>query len=360
VFDFRSLRVPVVGAPMAGGPSTPELVAAVAEAGGFGFLAAGYLSADQLRAAIRELRDRTAAPFGVNVFVPERIDADADALDRYRELLRGRAASFGVMLPEQIPFTDDSFDAKVDLVVEESAPVVSFTFGCPAAELVDRLHGHDITVGVTVTTPAEAEIARRAGADVLCVQGPAAGGHRGTFHILDTPADTPLPQLLAQIHEAAPGVPSIAAGGIATGAQAAELLDLGAVAVQVGTLLLATPEAGTKAAHKQALSDPRFTDTVLTRAFSGRPARALRNSFTDEFSDRAPAAYPQVNTLTGDLRKAAAYDPQTLNLWAGTGFRRAGTDPAALVVDRLGRDIARARDKADSEHVRAIRDHEAR
>jgi nitronate monooxygenase len=335
MFDFRSLTVPIVGAPMAGGPSTPELVAAVNSAGGFGFLATGYASADKVRRAIVELRHLSDAAFGINLFVPEPITLEGLLLDEYRELLGERAARFGAPLPDEIPFSDDDFDAKIDLVITESVPVVSFTFGAPPPEVIARLHEHDICVVITVTTVTEAQLAIDAGADVLCVQGPDAGGHRSTFHIADTPGEVELDQLIEQIAVLS-DLPLIASGGIATAQRAVQLLELGAVAVQVGTLLLRTPEAGTKPAHKNALADPQFTETVVTRAFSGRPARALRNSFVDEFSDAAPAAYPYVNTLTSALRLAAAEDPHTLNLWAGTGYRHAGTEPAAAVIARLG------------------------
>ncbi|WP_405167747.1 nitronate monooxygenase [Nocardia sp. NBC_01499] len=343
MFDFRSLTVPVVGAPMAGGPSTPELVAAVCSAGGFGFLATGYATAAKVRRDITELRHLTGAAFGINVFVPERISWEAGLLTEYRALLTERAARFGVALPDEIPFSDDDFDAKIDLTIAESVPVVSFTFGTPSREVIARLHEHDICVVITVTTTTEAQLAADTGADVLCVQGPEAGGHRSTFHIADIPGEAPLDQLLEQVR-AVTELPLIAGGGIATAERAAAMLTLGAVAVQVGTLLLRTPEAGTKPAHKDALADPRFTETVLTRAFSGRPARALRNSFIDEFSAAAPAAYPYVNTLTTALRKAAATDPHTLNLWAGTGYRHAGTEPAATVIARLGAQLAALRE----------------
>ncbi|MFD6160531.1 NAD(P)H-dependent flavin oxidoreductase [Nocardia sp. NPDC060256] len=342
MFDFRSLTVPVVSAPMAGGPSTPELVAAVSSADGFGFLATGYAAAAKVREDIAELRHHSGAAFGINVFVPEVISVERPSLDAYRALLAERAARFDASLPDEIPFSDDDFDAKVELAITDSVPVVSFTFGVPSQDVIARLHKHDICVVITVTTIAEARLAADAGADVLCVQGPEAGGHRSTFHIADTPEEVPLDQLLAQVR-AVTELPLLAAGGIATAERAVTMLTLGAVAVQVGTLLLRTPEAGTKPAHKGALADPQFTETVLTRAFSGRPARALRNSFIDEFAAAAPPAYPYVNTLTTALRKAAAADPHSLNLWAGTGYRHASTEPAAVVVSRLGTRIAELR-----------------
>lgn len=343
MYDINSLPVPVIGAPMAGGPSTPDLVAAVAAAGGLGFLATGYLTPDRVRTDITALRRLTGNTFGLNIFIPEQL-TEPPHLNEYRQALQTRADRFGVELPTDIPFTDDHFDAKIDLAITESVPVVSFTFGCPDRRIVDRLHRHDICVIATVTSADEAETAADAGADVLCVQGPDAGGHRATFRIDDIPGSTPLDVLLQRVR-AVTSLPLVAAGGIATAERATRLLNLGAAAVQVGTLLLRTPEAGTRPAHRAALADPAFAETVVTRAFSGRPARGLRNSFTDEFSELAPAAYPYVNTLTSALRKAAAADPHTLNLWAGTGYRNATTAPAASVVTDLSRGIAALRDR---------------
>ena len=333
MYGFDDLGVPVIGAPMAGGVSTPELTAAVSDAGGLGFYGGAYLSPDRLRDEIRAITALTDAPFGVNLFVPERVDAD-DAVAAYRDRLTPLAERVGARLPETVTFTDDAFDAKVQVLLDERVPVVSFTFGLPPADVIERLHAADAAVWQTVTTVDEARRAGAAGVDALCAQGYAAGGHRAMFAIGDPDPRIETPDLVRAVVEAT-GLPTVAAGGVAGAPDVAILCDAGASAVQVGTLLLNCPEAGTRPAHRDALGDPRFDRTVTTRAYSGRLARGLENDFIRANGDAAPAVYPQVNTLTGVIRKAASDDPHVINLWAGTGFRSARAVPASQVVSEL-------------------------
>lgn len=329
MFDFARLAVPVVQAPMAGGVSRPELVRAVSDAGGLGFLAGGYLTAQALREQVRAVG--VDGPFGVNLFVPEEPHPDADVA-AYRHGLQPLAERFEVSLPEPDWADTDHFAAKVDVLLEEQVPVVSFAFGVPPDDVLQAFRAQGTAVVVTVTTAAEAQAA--AGADALCVQGPEAGAHRSTHHVDDEPGSTPLADLLQEIR---PGVPVIAAGGITSGSDVADALAAGAAAVQLGTAYLRSDEAGTKQAHRDALVDPHFEDTVVTRAFTGRPARGLRNAFTDAFAELAPHAYPQVHHLTAPIRGAAAAagEAERMALWAGVGFRAARTGPAAEITERL-------------------------
>ncbi|HEY6028941.1 MAG TPA: nitronate monooxygenase, partial [Gaiellaceae bacterium] len=170
--DFPPLAHPIVQAPMAGGPSTPALAAAVSGAGGLGFLAAGYKSPEALRDEIAETRLLGAELFGVNLFRIVEAPVDEAAVARYAAALPGAG---------EPRFEDDAFAAKLDVVEAERVPVVSFTFGCPPADVVERLHRSGAAVWVTVTEVEEALDARKAGADALVVQGVEAGGHRGTF-----------------------------------------------------------------------------------------------------------------------------------------------------------------------------------
>ncbi|AFR49138.1 nitronate monooxygenase [Gordonia sp. KTR9] len=337
MFDLRELSRRVVAAPMAGGPTTPELVVAAASAGGVGQLAAGYLSPDKVRADITAVRAAGTEVFGVNIFVPESEPVDPDALARYRAELVPYARNLGVTLPDvdDLGDDDDHFDTKIRLMCDERIPLVSFAFGCPRPEVFAELHRHGCSVGVTVTTAADAEIAGQAGADWLIVQGPDAGGHRSVFDRRISSPTLPLHDLIGEVADRVK-LPIVAAGGISTAARADEIRSLGPVAVQVGTVLLRTSEAGTKPAHAAALADPERTESVVTWAFSGRPARALRNLFTDRFSDVAVAEYPAVNTLTGGIRRAAANDPDGINLWAGSGFRDAVEESAVDTITRLG------------------------
>ncbi|TDC12854.1 nitronate monooxygenase [Streptomyces sp. 8K308] len=335
MFDPHDLQLPVVQAPLAGGPGTPELAAAVAGVGGLGFLAAGYRSAGEVEAQIRETRSRTTGPFGVNVFVPRPIPDPAGAA-RYRAELAAEAERYGVPLPDQDPADTDDWDTKLRLLADDPVPVVSFTFGPPPAPAVAALRAAGTCVVATVTTTDEAREAAALGVHALCVQGPEAGGHRGTFDPAADPDPTPLAALLPAVR-AVTELPLIAAGGLTTGRDVAAALAAGAVAAQAGTAYLRTPEAGTSAPYRAALADPAFDATVVTRAFTGRPARGLRNRFIDAHHATAPAAYPLLHQLTRPLRAAAAVagDPHGLSLWAGAGHRHATAAPAADVTRRL-------------------------
>ncbi|WP_052866844.1 nitronate monooxygenase [Streptomyces niger] len=339
---------PIVQAPMAGGASCPELAAAVGAAGGLGFLAAGYKTADGMRQEIERLRGMTGRPFGVNLFMPQPALAEDAAVDAYRERLAGEADRYGTTLGDPRGATDDDYEAKLALLREDPVPVVSFTFGCPTAETVDSLTRVGTCTVVTVTTAAEARDAQEAGADAVCVQGTEAGGHQGTHR--DDPqrdgngAGVGLLTLIAEVREAV-RLPVIAAGGLMRGAQIAAVLAAGAVAAQLGTAFLACPESGAHPLHKQALTDPLYARTELTRAFSGRPARGLANRFLREHGPYAPAAYPALHHLTSPVRKAAAQagDPQAMSLWAGQGHRLARQLPAAELVAVLAAELAAAR-----------------
>jgi len=340
MFALADVAIPVIAAPMAGGASTPHLVVAVGAAGGLGFLAAGYKTPDVLARQIGAVRGDSAHPFGVNVFVPQAPPSDLAGVERYRLALEPAARARGVELPPT-RVDDDWFAEKIDLLVDLRVPVVSFTFGLPSADVVARLHQVGTSVFATVTSVAEALQGATRGVDALCVQGPDAGGHRGTFNTADRPETVPLEGLVAAVLDAV-GLPVIAAGGIHSGEQVAALLEAGAAAVQLGTAFLRTDESGAPHAHKDALADPRFTHTVITRAFSGRAARGLLNAFITEHDASAPWAYPQVHHLTAVLRADAGRrgDADGLALWAGTGYRWATAEPAADVLTRLWADAS--------------------
>ncbi|MGW2044526.1 nitronate monooxygenase [Streptomyces sp. NPDC001858] len=337
---------PIVQAPMAGGVSVPQLVAAVAEAGGLGFLAAGYKTADGLYEEIKQLRSLTGRPFGVNLFLPQPEHAETGAVEVYAHQLAGEAAWYETELGDPDSGRDDGYEAKLAVLLDNPVPVVSFHFGVPSREVLDSLRGAGTFTLVTATTVDEARAVERAGADAVIVQGVEAGGHQGTHR--DNPetdrAGIGLLSLVAQVR-AAVGLPIVAAGGLMCGSQIAAVLAAGAHAAQLGTAFLATPESGAHAVHKQALTNPLFVRTELTRAFSGRPARGLVNRFLREHGPYAPAAYPEVHHLTAPLRKAAAKagDAQGMALWAGQGHRLARELPAGQLVEVLMSELAEAR-----------------
>ena len=333
-FDVRDLAVPVIVAPMAGGPSTPELAAAGTNADGLGFVAAGYLPAEVLAERIAAARRLTSGPLGVNLFVPQPSVGTRAAIERYGATLADEAQRYGARLGEP-RYDDDQWAAKLDVVFDVRPEVVSFTFGLPTAAECERLRAAGIATVGTVTTLAEAEMAVGCGVDAVVAQGPSAGGHRSTFDPAAHPAADPLEQLLSDV--ALIGVPVVAAGGLANADDVNRILRAGAVAAQLGTAFLLADEAGSSPVHRAALQDPQFTETVVTKAFSGRYARGLRNRYIDEHEAEAPLAYPEIHYLTSPLRAASirAGDPHAVNVWAGTGFRSAKAAPVADIMKDL-------------------------
>ncbi|GLX18591.1 oxidoreductase [Streptomyces lavendulae subsp. lavendulae] len=351
-------RYPIVQGPMAGGASCPPLVAAVCEAGGLGYLAGGYKTADGMYQEIKQTRGLTRRPFGVNLFMPQTGYVDPAAVETYRGQLAGEAGWYEVSLTAEdtVGNCDDGYEAKLAILLEDPVPEVSFTFGTPAPDVLARLRGAGTRTVVTVTSVEEARSAQAAGADAVCVQGIEAGGHQGTHRDdpeTDGTAGVGLLALVAQVREAV-ALPVIAAGGLMRGAQIAAVLAAGADSAQLGTAFLACPESGAHPLHKKALTDPMFPHTELTRAFTGRPARGLVNRFVREHGPYAPAAYPQVHHMTAGLRKAAAAagDPQGMSLWAGQGHRLARALPAGELVEVLAAELAGAQNALNAMQMR--------
>ncbi|MDP9795826.1 nitronate monooxygenase [Catenuloplanes nepalensis] len=322
---FPELSRPVIVAPMAGGPSTVGLVVEAARAGGLGFLAAGYKTPEATAREVAEVR-AAGVPFGLNIFVPDTAPADAAEVARYRARLEKDHGP----LPDPPLHDDDHFAEK--LRIASGVPYVSFTFGLPPAEAVAGLRASGSTVLLTVTSADEARRALTTGPDALIAQAGTAGGHSGTFDPAGYDGAGTALGLLRTMPDA---VPIVAAGGTGSAAGVRELLDAGATAVQAGTAFLLADEAGTRAAHRVALTEAR--ETVVTRAFTGRPARALRNHFTDVYGPYAPLAYPAVHHLTASIRAAAAArnDAESINLWAGTAYADARPGPAGGILRTL-------------------------
>src|SRR4051794_23968324 len=324
-FSLSDLEHPIVLAPLGGGPATPALSAAVCEAGGLGFLAAGYKTPEAVRADIEALRAATSRPFGLNIFAPPGSPGDAEEIARYAAALEGAG---------EPRHHDDAYTQKVALAAAERVPVVSFTFGWPAPDVVAQLQATGAAVWATVTTPAEAVAARDAGVDALVAQGVEAGGHRGSFDDA-APGDVGLLALL-QLVIAAVDVPVVAAGGIATGRGVAAVLAAGASAAALGSAFMLADEAGTAPAHREALA-AGDRPTAVTRAFTGRSARGIVNRFLREHDAQAPSAYPEVHHVTAPIRAAARErgDADAINLWAGQAYPLAPTGPAGDIVRRL-------------------------
>lgn len=327
---LAGLRLPVVGAPMAGGITTAALARGVSAAGGFGLMPAGYRTVAQLeqdREALGEL------PFGFNVFVPTP-DLGAD-LGEYLDKLKIWADKLEVA-PGDPVWHDDAYADKIEYLIANPVPVVSFTFGVPSAADAHRLRDAGSEVWITVTSAVEATIAEGIGADALIVQGPEAGGHRSSFDA--SAPEEPLADLIASVRGVTV-LPLVAAGGIMDGADIARVLAAGAAAAQLGTALVVTEESGAKQIYKDALLQP--AETVVTRVFSGRPARSISNAFQRDMESVAPVSFPALNSATKELR--ASGDPDVMSLWAGTQHHRARALPVAELMVTLAAELNTAR-----------------
>lgn len=329
---------PILQAPMAGGPAGPELAAAVSEAGGLGQLGVGYLTPQQIREAIRAVRQRTDRPFGVNLFVPGPYAEDETIVRRMWDRLAAVRARFGLDSKLAAPPYAEPFEEQVRAVLEEKVPVCSFTFGIPSPSVVEAFRQQGTFLIGTATTVAEAIRLEAAGVDAIVAQGSEAGGHRGSF--LNDEAE-PLIGILALVPQIADRVslPVIAAGGIMDGRGLAAILALGAEAAQMGTAFLACPESGAHPLYKQRVMSAREDETQVTRVYSGKAARGIVTAFMREMQADADGGmsippYPIQHVLTRDIRQAAAKagDAEYMSLWAGQGVGQATDRHAAEIV----------------------------
>lgn len=334
------LETPLLLAPIAG-PGTAELTAAVCEAGAFGFLASPYSTPDQMRRDAARIRELTAKPFGINLF----IEAPLQPVDRAQlwaayERLQPYYDEIGALRPPEPALPPDHYQAQIEALLEIQPAAFSFTFGIPERAVLERVKSAGIYTIGTATTVAEAFALQDAGADAVCAQGAEAGGHRGSFLSDGRETSIGTLALVPQVVDAVQ-IPVIAAGGISDGRGIAAVLALGAVAAQCGTAFLLADEANTSPAYRDALEHARDEDTILTAAFSGRVARGLRNRFSIEMDDaRKRAPYPYQNALTRDLRTKAAKagNAEMLSLWAGQAFPLARAESARAIVEQMLRE----------------------
>ncbi len=329
---------PIIQAPMAGGPTTPELVAAVSNAGGLGSLGAAYLAPAQITEAIGRIRALADRPFNVNLFAGA-YDAQAQAdPGPMLALLAEIHEAYGLPPPALPVLPPDPFAEQLEAVLDARPPVFSFTFGVPDGDALARLRALGIATLGTATTVHEARLLAEVRVDAIVAQGAEAGAHRGTFAGPFEASMVPVLDLVAGIVKAV-SVPVIASGGLMDGRDIAAAMRLGASAAQLGTAFLTCPESGAAEAYKRAILAAVTDTTVVTRAFSGRPARGLANAFIArlEGKERIILPYPLQNALTRAMRTAAARrgDAGCLSLWAGQGVAQARVMPAGELVRRL-------------------------
>ena len=334
---------PIILAPMAGGPSTPELAAAVSNAGGLGSLGAAYLTPAQIKQEVTQTRSLTARPFAVNLFTDGRkADRSVDVNPMLR-IMSEVHAQLGLAPPELPEIPPDPIEQQLEAVLETRPAAFSFTFGIPDAPAISQLKSRGILVMGTATTVEEGRLLAGAGVDAIIAQGGEAGGHRGTFAGSFETSLVPTLDLVRGIASAVE-LPVIASGGLMDGADIARALQAGASAAQIGTAFLACRECGASAAYKQAVLSAREDTTVITRAFSGRPARGLANDFIRNLAGREDTIlpYPLQNMLTRAMRTAAgkAGVAGYLSLWAGQGVARLRQLPAQELVRTLVEEIA--------------------
>jgi nitronate monooxygenase len=344
VAELLGTRYPIVQAPMAGGFTTPELVAAVSAAGGLGSIGGALLAPEELREAIAAVRRLTDKPFGVNLFAPlPHVDVDTEAVAAMNAALAPLRAELGLPEPEtalSVPPT--AFSDQVAVIAEERVPVFSFAFGTSSFEPAKEAGA--VVLG-TATTVAEAAELESHGVDAVVAQGCEAGGHRGTFRSSFDAALVGGIALVPQVVDHVT-VPVLLAGGVMDGRGIAAALALGAEGVQLGTAFLACPESGTPELHRRALAEAADDATTVTDVYTGRPARAIRGSFADavEGANAQPLPFPLQGVVTADIRNAAATQGRTdlLFMLAGQGASLVRDLPAGELVTVLAQETEEA------------------
>ncbi|MFL5353471.1 NAD(P)H-dependent flavin oxidoreductase [Archangium sp.] len=334
--SLLGIEHPIIQAPMAGGATTPELVAAASNAGGLGSTGAAYLKPEDIVKHSRRVRELTDKPFAINLFAPLPAPGEVEpgrmlaVLARYHEEL-------GLAPPQPPKSPLPPFDEQVDAVAESGARVFSFTFGIPPAAVLERLRARGMLLAGTATTVREAKLLEAAGVDVVVAQGAEAGGHRGTFA---GPFQAALVGTMALVPQMVDAVrlPVVASGGLMDGRGIAAARVLGASGAQLGTAFLSCPESGIAAVYKAALREAHDDSTVVTRAFSGRPARGLANAFTEAIGDSEDILpFPLQHAATTPLRSAASArgDSRFIALWAGQAAALSRGRPAGELMREL-------------------------
>ncbi|SDM76581.1 nitronate monooxygenase [Psychrobacillus sp. OK028] len=340
--SLLKIDCPIIQAPMAGGITTSKLVAAVSVNGALGMIGAGYMSPIQLQELIRGVRELTSNNFGVNLFVPSKFEIIENEIEMANSMLNQYREELGIIgeriTPPSVEDTFHSYEELIQVVIEEKVPICSFTFGVPSKEEMKQFKQHNVTTIGTATTIEEAILIEKLGMDAVVVQGSEAGGHRGNFISNHEEGLIGLMSLIPQVADNV-NIPVIAAGGIMDGRGIRAALRLGAKAVQMGTAFLTCEESGAHPLHKEVIIHSKVGDTTLTRTFSGKWARGIKNKFIlemEEYEDMLPS-FPVQNSLTQSIRKAAASQnlKDYMSLWAGQCASLARIETVEELIQRV-------------------------
>ncbi|MFD2922594.1 NAD(P)H-dependent flavin oxidoreductase [Halobacillus naozhouensis] len=334
--ELLGIELPIIQAGMAGGITTPELVAAVSNAGGLGSLGAGYMDPDEMQTVIKSIKQKTHKPFAVNVFVPGKISSTSTQIDASNKLLQPYLKELGIQ--ESSGEIKHVFEQQLEKIIEEHVQVCSFTFGLPPKEWINKLKANDIKLIGTATTVEEAILNEEAGMDAIVAQGYEAGGHRGTFNGSFQKSMIGTMSLVPQVVDKV-SIPVVAAGGIMDARGLLASMMLGAQGIQMGTAFVTSKESSAKHQHKQAILTSSEDATVMTSAFSGKTARGIDNLFIKDMApyEHSLPDYPIQNSLTKEIRKTAAIQqkPQYMSLWSGQSPRLSREDRAEDILSAM-------------------------
>jgi nitronate monooxygenase len=340
---FR-MSLPLIVAPLGGGPTTPELVIASCEAGALGSVAGAYLSPEELKKSIEKVKAATTRAFAVNLFVPTANPSlTPEQIDRAIRATTGFRQELDLPTPQVKPPYHQNFDWQFEVVMQAKPAAFSFVFGLLDREYLQECRKRGILTMGAVTTLEEAHLLAESGVDFIVAQGIEAGGHRALFEATSEDEEAPTADLVSMIVNEIP-LPVIASGGIMTSGQIQEMLSIGAQAVQMGTAFLLCKEAGTSRAYREALKMGSNDRIKSTRAFSGRLARGIENRFMREIDQRPESIlpFPVQNAFTKDIRtKSSQLDlPEFLSLWAGSGVQYVQSDISAIdIITQLKREL---------------------
>jgi nitronate monooxygenase len=345
MFNFTQLALPLIQAPMAGGITTPQLVAAVANQGGVGSFGFAYSAPEKIHADLVAAQSLTSGPINANFFVFSPVFLPSDQMqNNAMQALRllGVDGVQSLTIPAE-PYYPNLME-QLEPIWNARPAILSFHFGLPPEGVIEKAHALGIAVGISATSLEEALAIESAHADFIVAQGIEAGGHRGQFDLqakdeaLSTLALTA--QLAKHCH-----IPIVAAGGIMNGADIHAALANGAQAAQMGTAFLCCDESGTPPSYRHYLLHKQDRPTMLTKAFSGRLARGLENTFTRTMQDQVTLPFPIQNTMTGSLRQwaSAQNNAEYQSLWAGTAYAQVRSISTAALVQKLRDEIDAAK-----------------